>query len=165
MALETPQIAPRVNTTGYGRFLLPVCLILSGLLAYHFSSWAYQRFYRPSDSSGQKIVGTLLVISPRKIDFGTLKPGARKQKPVQVTNQGRDAVQIADIHIGCDCVQFHLPSNTLGPGEATQAQLIADFSSDPDFKGSLAVEVNGRTPSGESAFALTVYVNVFQDAS
>lgn len=169
---------PSLETTGRGRhnspppdffdLLIRTAAIAAGvllLLGLAFPSFG-DRSRKPQVSTAAgdaKKRTTLLIPSAARLDFGTVKPGARSEKAFSVHNPGPTPVTVADIRTSCECFQIRLQQKVVGPGQTVPATAVVDFSKDAQFVGRLRLRADGSvfTESGpKDGFALEADVDV-----
>jgi hypothetical protein len=103
---------------------------------------------------------TLLTPSVPTVDLGIVPQGGHETETFSLTNAGSTPVEVARVETSCDCLAIRLARRVIGPSEKVLAQAALDLSKEPDFRGSLAIEVTGLTSSGTVAFSLVVNVTV-----
>ena len=60
---------------------------------------------------------------------------------VWIKNAGKDAVRVSKIQASCECLELKLSHPELEPGQRALAQAHYDGAKEPDFIGSLQIEV------------------------
>ncbi len=91
--------------------------------------------------------------------MGEVASSGRKQATFTLTNPGTQTVELTRIDSSCPCLKMDVPTH-LAPGEHVEGRVNLDLRDEPDFMGELAIEVTGRTNTGESAFLVVVNVRV-----
>ena len=103
---------------------------------------------------------SLLTPSSQTIDLGIVPQAGREQETFSLTNPTAEPVQIARIESSCDCLEIRLLATEVPPAGKVLAQARLDLSKEPEFIGSLAIQVNGLTGSGVVAFSIVINVSV-----
>jgi len=75
------------------------------------------------------------------IDLGDVDPGFATESSVRVTNSGTKPVTIARATSSCECTSVPEIPVTLAAGASQELKVATDTNHEPDFRGSLAIEV------------------------
>jgi hypothetical protein len=103
----------------------------------------------------------LVSASPRKVDFGVLPRGGKREATIRLTNHGAAAVELAAVKTTCECLEVVVSKKALGPGETVTAEVRVNFTTDPKFTGPLAMEATGHVKQSKVvAFTIAVDVKV-----
>jgi len=102
----------------------------------------------------------LLQCFPSVIELGEVPQAGRKEAIVTMTNSSDAYVEIAKLKSSCDCLTLEFPNRRLEPGETVTCRGLLDMTKEPQFKGRLGIECEGRTASGELAFAMRLDVTI-----
>jgi hypothetical protein len=118
--------------------------------------------------SGQKPdrVQAVKMLQPSsiEIDLGEVRPGGQKNAIFRLANNGTTEIEIARIRTSCACLRVELTKTTVRPSEPIEAKVLLDLRVEPDFTGSLGVDVEGFGPAGEKLFAVLVLVAVLVES-
>jgi hypothetical protein len=137
------------------RASLPVgfVLIVAGLVAARSSR--LESIRRPSTD-------TLFPLesSPNPLLLGSLRPGHAASGEISLRNPAREPITIERIETSCPCLSIAPALLEIGPGRS--ATLIVRFNpaEDPDFRGSLSIEVTGLGTDGAVVFRTHVRLTV-----
>jgi len=101
-----------------------------------------------------------LLAEPETLPLGTLEPGRTAEATVRVRNPGAKPVVVDRIESSCPCIRATPGTLHIGPGESAALTLRFDPSDEPDFRGALAVEYEGKTTDGTVALQGRVRVDV-----
>jgi hypothetical protein len=99
-----------------------------------------------------------LVVKSSPVDLGSLAPGQRASATLRVLNVSGTEVFLADVKTSCPCVHVIAKAEALLPQRATDIQAEFDPSEEPDFRGTLMVDVTGRSKNG--VVVLHAYIKV-----
>jgi Protein of unknown function (DUF1573) len=105
----------------------------------------------------------LLRISPDPIDLGALSPGKRVETEIALMNVQEHSVQLASIRTSCPCIRISGSPLQVAPRDSATLALVFDPTEDPDFRGSLSVEVTGLGADGDVVFRTVVKLTVKSD--
>ena len=105
-----------------------------------------------------------LIVEPRAIRLGTIAPGRTAQASATLRNPGTEAIEVAHFDASCPCVRVTPDRLRIAPGQSAMIGLTFDPADEPDFRGSLAVEVIGRSPDGSAVARGIVRVEVKSSA-
>jgi hypothetical protein len=67
-----------------------------------------------------------LVISPKEIDLRTIKSTEIQTQIVELTNKGRQVLEIKKIQGNCECLRLEIAKMSLNPGESMELKVIFD---------------------------------------
>jgi len=99
------------------------------------------------------------------LDLGHIAPGQRCSFALMLRNPHDEPVEVASIHASCPCLKYHEDSWIISPGEEKSMNLAIDLGAEPEFVGTLLVEIDGRTPAGNTAFTGQVRAQVVRTPS
>ncbi len=103
----------------------------------------------------------LLKCSPEgTVRLGVVRPGGTKQAVFWLTNHSGAPVEFREIKVSCECLKIILPIRRIWTNERMAGDIVLDLAAEPESQGQLAIEVEALTANGETAFALTVDVEV-----
>jgi len=105
----------------------------------------------------------LLEVSRERIDLGTMPKGGSTEHAFSLRNPGTAPVEIASVDRSCECLDVCLAGAVVPPGGFVQGVLRIDLHDRQDFHGYLAVEIQGKTASGEPAFLIVVAASISGD--
>jgi hypothetical protein len=74
--------------------------------------------------------------------------GQKAKANLSVTNHGQEPVAVDRIETGCPCLTVTPSSIRLMPDETGAVAVEFDPSSEPDFRGGLAVDITGYADAG-----------------
>lgn len=75
------------------------------------------------------------------IDLGVVRQGQVASLNVWLKNAGKSAIQVSKIQASCECLELKLSQPLIEPGQRALAQARYDGAKEPDFVGSLQIEV------------------------
>lgn len=75
------------------------------------------------------------------IDLGVVRQGHVASLNVWLKNTGKSAVEVSKIQASCECLELKLSQPLIEPGQRALAQARYDGAREPDFVGSLQIEV------------------------
>jgi hypothetical protein len=101
-----------------------------------------------------------LAISPDPITFGVLNGRTSVRRVISARNMQNVPLRLARIETSCPCIRVVPLPVQVAPDETQNWTVTFDPSAEPDFKGSLAVEVTGYLPDGEIAFRTNANLEV-----
>ncbi len=101
-----------------------------------------------------------LEISPDSLSFGELEQGQLGMATIDVYNPTGREWNVERIGTSCPCVTIAPQSTQIGPGDKKTLGVQLNPSDDPDFVGSLSVDVIGYAASGGIAFRTRVDVEI-----
>ncbi len=93
-------------------------------------------------------------------ELGLVSRGSCTSIAICLKNTADRPITIEHVKTSCPCLSIVLPTLTIGPGDATTADLIVDFSHDPDAAGDLLLRAEGITSQGIRAIDIRVGVTV-----
>ncbi len=114
----------------------------------------------PTTPSRGLIESPRLFTCPPQLDLGDLRPGTTKTAVISLKNHGSEAVTVAGVKFSCACVTTFLGALHIAPRSKLSLPLKYDPHHDPDFRGRLAVVVEGVDNSGITIFKSTVHINI-----
>jgi hypothetical protein len=103
---------------------------------------------------------TLLLVSPRVLDFGTVERGERKQLSFAIQNPGATPIEVVEVATSCDCFHVDVAKRVIAPGEQIEATAGLDLSHDRRFVGCLRLDATGRNSDTARAFVIHAVVKV-----
>jgi hypothetical protein len=116
----------------------------------------------PAQYQAYQPIDGLLTPSSNELALGRVSHGDAKKITFELTNHTRKAVEVAHLWTSCPCLTVQLASNTIQPSETVAGDLILELEHGMEFKGYLQIEIEGRCPTGELAFALTAPVTIVE---
>jgi len=75
------------------------------------------------------------------IDLGVVRQAEVASLNVWVKNTGSSAVEVSKIQASCECLELKMTPQQIEPGQRSLAQARYDGAKEPDFTGSLQIEV------------------------
>jgi hypothetical protein len=102
----------------------------------------------------------LLAPTSKTIDFGRVPQRGQRQATFELTNSSRERVEVAHIWSSCPCVGVDLETSVVEPSQRVVGQINLDLTDDADFRGSLLIDVEGRSVANTLLFSLRVSVTV-----
>lgn len=72
-------------------------------------------------------------------------------------------MEMIEITSSCDCLRVELLSQLLVPSQQVEGFIELDLRKEPEFTGSLGINVTGRGTKGERVFEMEVHVAVVND--
>ena len=94
------------------------------------------------------------------IDLGVIIQGESTETNRWIVNQSDKPILIAKIERSCECLEVRFPKPDIAPGQKALAQLVYDGAKEPDFKGSLQIEVTLSDETGNKIGVIQVPVEV-----
>jgi hypothetical protein len=101
-----------------------------------------------------------LAVEPRVVEVGTVRQGQRLTMEFTVRNPHDHRVLIDSMNASCPCLEVASQRWVIHPAEDAPMVFVLDLGKDPGFVGNLLIEIEGLTPSGETAFLGWVRVTV-----
>jgi Protein of unknown function (DUF1573) len=101
-----------------------------------------------------------LAARPESADLGTLTAGQSGRSELFLFNESGGKVELERVTTSCPCVRVVGTPLSIGPGLTAKLSVAFDPSEDPDFRGSLRVEVKGLNPDGDQVLYAHVTVEV-----
>jgi hypothetical protein len=99
-------------------------------------------------------------IEPNPIRLGTLAPGEIGRFSVILRNPGRDLATVERVESSCPCVRLMPIPVQVEPDGSTSVVAEFDPVHEPDFRGSLAVHLEGYDEANVLQFRTTVELTV-----
>jgi hypothetical protein len=100
-------------------------------------------------------------LEPAMINVGRLdRSEPRRQVSIVLRNATRRHIHISKVQSSCDCVTLEIGAKTIAPGETAKANVHIDNSTDPEFSGSLAVNVKAFDPDNVVVLELRVDLTI-----
>ncbi|MBS0202540.1 MAG: DUF1573 domain-containing protein [Planctomycetes bacterium] len=96
------------------------------------------------------------------IELGVVKQGESARLSVWVTNKGTQAVEATTLKTSCECLSIELSQPKIGAGERVLAHAHYDGAKEPDFVGSLHIEVELLDPAGKKIGEIAVPIEVIK---
>lgn len=97
-----------------------------------------------------------------RIDLGVVVQGQSAKLNSWITNQSQEFVEVSNIPSSCECLAVELSKMRIGPGERTLAILNFDGAKEPDFVGSLQIEVELTNDKGIKVGQIDIPVDVIR---
>lgn len=97
-----------------------------------------------------------------KFDLGVIFQRDSVRMNRWIKNQSDHAVEVTQIEKSCECLEVKLSPTKIGPGERTLAQLHYDGTKEPDFMGSLLIEVKLNDDKGNNVGLVEVPIEVIR---
>lgn len=110
--------------------------------------------YPPLDSADS------LIVSPDPIALGVLTPGHSAQTTVTIRNQTSEAVMVRRFETTCPCILVTPVPIRVGPRGTASLVVTFDPKAEPDFRGSLSVDVVGYADDGGRVLRATADIDV-----
>lgn len=95
-----------------------------------------------------------------RIELGCIRRGGTARQTLVVANGSTTPALLARITTTCECLSVEPLPISLEPGGRQTIAIACDFSDDPDFTGSLAIEVALLDSSGTTRCAFTTALRV-----
>jgi hypothetical protein len=136
------------------RFALVIVLIIAlAIVSYWHKS---SGIVTPPNQENQFPV---LTAQPSMIELGKVVQGGNTNCTFTLKNQTQAFVDVSEIKTSFDCLQLQT-FGFIAPGETKSVSILVDFKKAPDFVGGLAIEVEGKTKTGCSAFKVMCQIDV-----
>ena len=103
---------------------------------------------------------TALIVEPKDIFLGIINPGQRITTPVTIRNSGDVRLVVDRIDSSCPCARMNPSRVVIAAGGSVRAEVEYDPTSEPEFRGLLAISVTGSSADHVAQFRLTVHVQV-----
>ena len=139
-------------------------LLSTGLIALIAVAWLISAKSTNRSQVPPPVPGDLPLRSPDPIRLGRLLPGVRVERKISLINRFPLLVRIDRIESTCPCVRVSPVPMEIGGLGRSELAVIFDPSEEPDFRGTLSVDLRGVGKSGEVLFRLTVDVTVADEA-
>lgn len=98
------------------------------------------------------------------IELGVVKQGESARLSVWVTNKSKQAVDAATLKTSCECLSINVSPQQIEAGKRALVNAHYDGAKEPDFVGSLHIEVEVLDPAGKKIGEITVPVEVIKAA-
>ena len=131
--------------------------LLSALILFHGCGGSSTQQTASISANAGPIVSSL--------DLETVPPGAISKGEIIITNTGGRSVTVKRVWTECDCVSSSLHDLSIKPTETARIPVTFDSSVEPNFRGQLAVPVEGRSASDEVVFRTTVRIKIVEPDS
>lgn len=103
---------------------------------------------------------TVLVPSRRSLDFGIVPQGGEHREYFELRNPTDSTVEVSRIDLSCDCLAITLVHRRVPQGGKVMACADLDLRGAPHFLGGLEIDAKGLTALDQTAFVLTIRVDV-----
>jgi hypothetical protein len=110
--------------------------------------------------AGSRLPFPRLQVTPSVIDLGTVPQGSRTELTFFVRNPHDVPVIIHSFEISCHCLKPNQPGLVIPPGQEENLCMVLDLNEEPDFSGTLLIDIKGRMPIGQTPFVAQVQVQV-----
>jgi hypothetical protein len=125
-------------------------------------------FGRNHNSDDQNIASSALLpfaleINPDPVPLGNVAPGVPRNAIFRLRNRGPQRVVVESIETSCPCVGVAPHRVCLEPGRDEAMTVTFDPTRDPDFRGSLCVELSGYGTGEKVVFRTRVKLSVSAD--
>jgi len=101
-----------------------------------------------------------LVISPKLIDFGALSPGQSSRVDLRISNSSTISRTLDRIETSCPCIRISRLPAEIPVRETRVLEVSFDPSEEPDFRGSLVIDLHGFDPEGVEMFQAKIHLAV-----
>jgi hypothetical protein len=108
----------------------------------------------------RSIPAGLLVPSIQTIDIGTVPQAGKREIRITLTNPTSTTIHVVAIETSCPCLRFKLERAEIEPGEVIAGEISLDFKDEPEFTGSLQIDVRGQSSDVKLAVSIEVKVVV-----
>lgn len=119
----------------------------------------------PSKSGSSAIAAPRLIVSPDPIALGILAPGRSAQPVATLRNPYPEAIAVARVETSCPCLRASVTPSRIGPEGSGTLALVFDPSTEPEFRGELAIEVIGYAKGGRDVLRTKVRLEVRSGAA
>ena len=116
-------------------------------------------------TNGEKTVKGRLIVEPEVINFGLVEGGHRVEARMGLMNSGPAECYIFTIQTSCPCLTVEPPTVKIMPGQRTQLCVVLDLRSEPEFRGNLAIDIEGKSVEGSALIAARAEVTVHEPDS
>lgn len=97
------------------------------------------------------------------IHLGVIVQGESTTFKQWVSNKGDKPVHVANIYTSCECVNLRLSKSQIAPGERVIALCSYDGKKEPDFLGSLLIEITISDENGNKVGRIEVPLEVISE--
>lgn len=101
-------------------------------------------------------------VTAAPLDLGTVAPGTVLEGNIEISTGAGRVVGIKRIATECECISSSLNDFSVQPNATASIPVTFDSSKEPDFRGQLAIPVEGRSASGEVVFRTTIRIKVVE---
>jgi len=101
-----------------------------------------------------------LIAEPAIVSLGTLTQGHAGRGRVVVRNTTNEPIRVERFSTGCSCIRVTPTSCSLPPGGRAELEVAFDPTESPEFRGDLAVGVDGNSAQGVHVLRFVVLVRV-----
>lgn len=98
------------------------------------------------------------------IELGVVKQGESARLSVWVTNKGKQTIEAATLKSSCECLSIDVSPQQIEAGQRSLVNAHYDGTKEPDFVGSLHIEVEVLDPAGKKVGEFTVPIEVIKAA-
>jgi len=120
------------------RMLFRFCLLAAALIS---PGCSHDNPVQESKAKDSPSDDTLSLPVKATIDMGVITQGESTRIRQWIQNRTASDLQVVKVDKSCDCLDVHMSKVRLAPGERALAQFIYDGKKDPEFVGSLRIEV------------------------
>ncbi len=106
----------------------------------------------PNDSSSLPVQAT--------VQLGVISQGASTRFANWIRNQSNRAIHNVTVNTSCECLDVSLAQTTIEAGERVLAHFTYNGGKEPDFVGSLLIEVNLSDRNGQQVGKIDVPIEV-----
>lgn len=99
---------------------------------------------------------------PESLSLGTLHPGQSGEISFLARNLQSEPINVDRIDTSCPCMRIEPRSLNFGPAQSKLIRVSFDTSEDPNFRGSLEVDVIGRGLTGHPVFSTKIEVSIIK---
>lgn len=101
----------------------------------------------------------------RSCDLGVVWRGHKIVARHWIRFRNDTPIRVGEIRTSCECLTVHLSDSEIPPGGRVLGEFTFDSSNEPDFSGSLRIEVEIVDETGEVVAKLDVSAEVISDAN
>lgn len=119
-----------------------------------------QKTTAPTSPAARRVERTPSLPVEAMIDLGVILQGESSQINQWVRNQSDTQIEVAKVEKSCECLDIRLDKQQFKAGERTLCHLSYDGAKEPDFVGSLQIEITLLAADGQKVGLIQVPVQV-----
>lgn len=101
----------------------------------------------------------LQVIQGEFVNLGVIPKGGKTKYDLKVKNHAARRVRVTNLRSSCECIQVQPLISSAAPNGTLELEININFENEPQFVGSLILEVIGET-DGVGTFSSKAEINV-----
>jgi len=101
-----------------------------------------------------------LEASPNPMLMGKVAAGHSATATILLCNRGADVITVQRVDTSCPCLMVGPAPGKIPPGQLEHLAVTFDAGQDPEFRGTLSIELTGRDPDAVIVFRAHVRVEV-----